>query len=220
MVGRPMASMTHDEGDRVLLRLSARDYFLPACIVTVYTDVAARHTSRCAAYNSLPSVLSSTTFTAAPPLINLGGARRQANGPHREPAAGTCMICDTPPLCCPSNTALQCIQCIQRIEPYGVHSSDRVYLFIIYLYSVYSVSMVHSRLPTRASHGWTRRPILIVYYSKVKALHASRTYGNAFQEASGGISCTGTCISPKLPPQRVIARLLRHTNQLESTRVN
>jgi hypothetical protein len=26
-----------------------------------------------------------------------------------------------------------------------------------------SLSMVHSRLPTRASHGWTRRPILIVY---------------------------------------------------------
>jgi hypothetical protein len=48
-------------------------------------------------------------------------------------------------------------------------------------------------------------------YSKVKVLHASRTYGIAFQEASGGISCTGTCISPKLPPQRVIARLLNHT---------
>ena len=54
-------------------------------------------------------------------------------------------------------------------------------------------------------------------YSKVKALHASRTYGNAFQEASGGISCTGTCISPKLPPQRVIARLLHHKSHTNHT---
>ena len=54
-------------------------------------------------------------------------------------------------------------------------------------------------------------------YSKVKALHASQTYGNAFQEALGGISCTGTCISPKLPPQRVIAHLLRHKNHTSHT---
>jgi hypothetical protein len=72
MVGRPMVSMTHDEGDRVLLRLSTRDYFLPACTVTVYTDVVSRHTSRCAAYNSLPSVLSPTTFTAATPFVAPG----------------------------------------------------------------------------------------------------------------------------------------------------
>jgi hypothetical protein len=56
-------------------------------------------------------------------------------------------------------------------------------------------------------------------YSKVKALHASRTYGIAFQEASGGISCTGTCISPKLPPQRVIARLLNHMSHKRHTAV-
>jgi hypothetical protein len=55
------------------------------------------------------------------------------------------------------------------------------------------------------------------YYSKVKALHASRTYGNSFQEASGGISCTGTCISPKLPPQRVIARHTNHTSHKSHT---
>ena len=60
--------------------------------------------------------------------------------------------------------------------------------------------------------------IIIGVYSKVKALHASRTYGIAFQEASGGISCTGTCISPRLPPQRVIARLLNYKNHTSHKR--
>ena len=86
-----------------------------------------------------------------------------------------------------------------------------------------AVALGHVDAVTRLLDGGARvdvkdrRGCSVSFYSKVKALHASRTYGIAFQEALGGISCTGTCISPKLPPQRVIARLLRHTGHTGHT---